>query len=193
VPGDPASVTTTPRAESRQLKPLWPTFKTKPWTNLPRAASSLWLLPKTGKEVLLLEFDFAKFKGPTRAPGIVGESFRATIDEPDTGLTYVEVFASGFDLDGNGLADCLVGISGDGNLCEFSGQYYILFSQPDNTTRASEAFAGCSTYSGFKQLSSGSLQITFASPPGEYVATVSPDGHVTGTPPADDPQDRSSD
>jgi hypothetical protein len=89
--------------------------------------------------------DHGKAEG-SRAPGFAPSPLKTAVDEFDTGLFYVDLLASGFDLDRNGLADALVSISGSGNLCEFNGDYYVAFALPGGRVVSSEPFGGCSTF-----------------------------------------------
>jgi hypothetical protein len=112
-----------------------------------------------GHESLLFDLEPAYFNEKTDAPMLVGSELRAYLQS--FGVMCVEVFMSGFDLNGDGLGDCIIGVSAPGNACPFLGKYYVLFSEPGGRVRASEGFAECAIFSASSLLDSGSLRLEF--------------------------------
>lgn len=152
-PAVPATVHAGPTA-------LWPKFETHVRKDR-SASSSLWMVFADGHESLLLDLEPAPFNEKTDAPMLIGNELRAYLQS--FGVMYVEIFASGFDLNRDGLGDCIVGMSGAGNGCPFQGKYYVLFSEPGGRARASEGFAECDIFSGSSLLDTGSLRLDFVS------------------------------
>jgi hypothetical protein len=128
-----------------------------------------------GHESLLLDLEPAPFDDKTDAPMLAGTELRAFLANPTAGIMYVEVFASDFDLNRDGLADCVIGVSGAGNACEFLGEYYVLFSDPGGRARATKGFAHCNVFSRFSLLDAGSLQLDLGK---TETVIVDPSGRV---------------
>jgi len=112
-----------------------------------------------GTTTELVQMDHAK-KDRSRAPGFEPSPLMTAVDEFDTGLFYVDLLASGFDLDGNGLADAVVGTSGGGNLCEYNGDYYVVFALPNGRAVSSEPFGRCSVFASAAMRNDG-LEVRF--------------------------------
>lgn len=139
---------------------LWPKFETHVRKDR-SASSSLWMVFADGHESVLLDLEPAPFNEKTDAPMLIGNQLRAYLQS--FGVMYVEVFANGFDLNHDGLGDCIIGVSGAGNACPFLGKYYVLFAEPGGRARASDGFAECDIFSGSSLLDAGSLRLDFVS------------------------------
>lgn len=139
---------------------LWPRFEAHERKDH-AGSSTLWMVFPDGHKSLLLDLESAPFNEKADAPMLVGSELRAYLQSSQ--VMYVEVVASGFDLNRDGLADCVIGVSGAGNGCPFLGKYYVLFSEPGGRARASDGFAECDIFSGSSLLDTGSLRLDFVS------------------------------
>jgi hypothetical protein len=160
--------------EVRSLTPThtakWPQYRTEPHSGFPNANGSLVRVEADGAITVMVEMDHGKAAG-SRAPGFEASPLRTAVDEVDTGLFYVDILMAGFDLDQNGLADSVVGISGSGNSCEFVGSYYVVFALDDGKSVSSEPFGGCLVFETAVQTSAG-LEVRFLE--GEVISIPAP-------------------
>jgi hypothetical protein len=154
---------------------LRPRYKLRGWSDL-HAGAVLYSEGASGALTTLVELDQANAGESSRAPGIRGAELEAQVNEPDGGLDTVQLFASGFDLNRDGLGDAVIGISGGGNACEFLGSYYIIFANSDGTARASRAFGSCLTLTRVSPRPDGTLELRFFD--GSCIYSAKRDGSV---------------
>lgn len=145
---------------------LWPRFEAR--------GEQLWSVSNNGAETLLV--DMTAEACVNRAPGVVRGEAARDVNESDTGLLYADVHVWDFDVNGDGLADALVSVSGGGNVCEFPGQYYVLVSLPDGRVRSSAGFGHCDIEPKLTELSAGGVRVAFRL---GSVYEISPAGRVT--------------
>jgi len=154
----PAEAPRSAPPESPASAPAWPEYRALPSEHV-NANQALVMVLADGTTTELVQMDYAKAER-SRAPGFEPSPLTTAVDEFDTGLFYVDLLTSGFDLDGNGLADAVVGISGGGNLCEYNGAYYVVFALPNGRAVSSASFGGCSVFASAAMTKAG-LDVRF--------------------------------